>query len=339
MGKLGRRTALKVGVGALIAAPSIAAPSIVGAQTPMKLPLATVWPDSNFHVVNLRRFSDEVKKATDGGIDIDVKSGGQLGFKGPECLRAVRDGLVPMADFLNTQQVGDAPFMGVEGLPFLAGSREELKILHKHIRPEFEKIAAANNQKILYVVPWPNQYLHLKVKVDGVDGLKGIKIRTADKGAQDIWAAAGMAPVVMPWGELLPALSSGAVSGVSTSAVSGVDGKFWEFLKFFYSTNQQWSSDIVSINLDAWKKIKPEHQKAMTDLATKLEPEFWEAAFAADKDCAKKMTDGGMQLIAPSPAMIADLRKKCDHLVADFMKKVPSSQAPIKAYFTEVKRA
>ena len=152
-------------MGALIAAPSIAQ-----AQTPMKLPLATVWPDANFHVINCRRFADEVKKATGGAIDIDVKSGGQLGFKGPECLRAVRDGLVPIADYLNTQQVGDAPFMGIEGLPFLAGSREELKILHKHIRPEFEKIAAANNQKILYVVPWPNQYLHLKVKVEASTG-------------------------------------------------------------------------------------------------------------------------------------------------------------------------
>lgn len=339
MGKLGRRTALKVGVGALIAAPSIVAPSIVGAQTPMKLPLATVWPDANFHVINLRRFADEVKKATGGAIDIDVKSGGQLGFKGPECLRAVRDGLVPMADYLNTQQVGDEPFMGVEGIPFLAGSREELKTLHKYIRPEFEKIAAKNNQKILYVVPWPNQYLHLKVKVDTVDALKGIKIRTADKGAQDIWAAAGMSPVVMPWGELLPALSSGAVSGVSTSAVSGVDGKFWEFLKFFYSTNQQWSSDIVAINNDAWKKIKPEHQKAITDLSAKLEPAFWDAAFEADKDCSKKMVDGGMQLIAPSPAMIAELRKRTGSLLEDFMKKVPSSQAPLKAYLADVKRA
>jgi TRAP-type C4-dicarboxylate transport system substrate-binding protein len=333
-GTLGRRTALKVGVGALLAAPAIAQ-----AQTPMKLPLASVWPDANFHVINCRRYADEVKKATSGAIDIDVKSGGQLGFKGPECLRAVRDGLVPMADFLNTQQVGDEPFMGVEGIPFLAGSRAELQILHKYIRPEFEKIAAKNNQKILYVVPWPNQYLHLKVKVDDVAGLKGIKIRTADKGAQDIWSAAGMSPVVMPWGELLPALSSGAVSGVSTSAVSGVDGKFWEFLKFFYATNQQWSSDIVSINLDAWKKIKPEHQKAMTDLATKLEPEFWNAAFEADKDCSKKMVDGGMTLITPPPAMIAELRKRTGSLLADFEKKVPASQAPLKAYLAEVKRA
>src|SRR5471030_3158590 len=193
MGKLGRRTALKVGVGALIAAPSIVAPSIVGAQTPMKLPLATVWPDANFHVINLRRFADEVKKATGGAIDIDVKSGGQLGFKGPECLRAVRDGLVPIADYLNVQQVGDEPFLGIDGIPFLAGSPEELKILQKHIRPEYERIAARNNQTILYVVPWPNQYLHLKIKAEAVEALKGIKIRVADKNSQEMWTTVGMA--------------------------------------------------------------------------------------------------------------------------------------------------
>jgi hypothetical protein len=65
----------------------------------------------------------------------------------------MRDGLVPLADVLNIQQVGDEPFMGVESIPFLAGSMEELKVLHKYVRPEYEKIAARNNQKILYIVP------------------------------------------------------------------------------------------------------------------------------------------------------------------------------------------
>jgi TRAP-type C4-dicarboxylate transport system, periplasmic component len=109
---LRRRSALKAAAGLLAMAPAI-----VRAQSAMKLPLATVWPDANFHVVNCRRFADEVKKATGGAVEIDVKSGGQLGFKGPECLRAVRDGLVPIADYLDSQQIGDEPFMGIEGIP------------------------------------------------------------------------------------------------------------------------------------------------------------------------------------------------------------------------------
>ena len=126
------------------------------------------------------------------------------------------------------------------------------------------------------MVPWPTQYLHLKVKSETLDALKGIKIRVPDKNAQDMWSAIGMAPALIPGARPSPALSSGAVSGVSTSAVSGVDGKFWEFLKFFHQTNHAWSSQIVTINNDTWKKISPANQKVIVDLAKKLEPEFWE---------------------------------------------------------------
>src|SRR5215204_2683422 len=175
----------------------------IPAAAQVKWDLSTVWPETNFHTQNARRFADEVKKATNGAVEITVKSGGQLGFKGPEHLRAVRDGLVPMADILNIQQIGD-----------------ELKVLHKYLRAEYEKIAEKNNQKMLYTVPWPTQYLHLKAKSETVDGLKGIKVRVPDKNAADMVNAFGMSGILIPWGETIPALASGAVAGVSTSAVS-----------------------------------------------------------------------------------------------------------------------
>ncbi len=110
--KLGRRAALTAGVGAVAA---VGAPAVVRAQAALKLPLATIWPNGNFHTVNARRFAGDVKKATSGAVDIDVKSGGELSFTGPEQLRAVRDGLVPMADILSTQQIGDEPDHGCRG--------------------------------------------------------------------------------------------------------------------------------------------------------------------------------------------------------------------------------
>ena len=336
--KLGRRTALKagVGVGAVV---MLGAPAIVRAQAPLKLPLSTVWPDGNFHTINCKRFAEEVKTATSGAVDIEVKSGGQLGFKGPEQLRAVRDGLVPMADILNVQQVGDEPMFGIEGIPFLVGTIDELKVLHKYIRPEYEKIALKNNQTILYTVPWPTQYLHLKVKADSIDALKAIKIRVPDKNSQDMCSAIGMAPALIPWGETIAALSSGAVSGVSTSAVSGVDGKFWEFLKFYHATNHQWSCQIVTINNDTWKKISPANQKAIVDLARKLEPEFWVSSLQADKDSGKRLTEGGMQLVVVPEPMMAELRKRTATMLTDFWKRVPASEKPIQAYLAEMKRA
>lgn len=330
----GRRTALKAGAGALVMAPAI-----VRAQAAMKLDLATVWPDGNFHTVNAKAFAEEAKKATGGAVEITVKAGGQLGFKGPEQLRAVRDGLVPMADILNIQQIGDEPMLGIESIPFISNNIEELKILHKYIRPEYEKIAIKNNQTILYMVPWPTQYLHLKVKCDTLDALKGIKIRVPDKNAQEMCSAIGMAPALIPWGETIAALSSGAVAGVSTSAVSGVDGKFWEFLKFFHQTNHAWSCQMVTINNDTLKKLSATNQKALVDLAKKMEPGFWTSSIKADEDSSKRLTEGGMTLVKVPPQMMADLGKKTAPMIAEFIKRVPASEKPIKAYLVEMKRA
>ncbi|MFL5174464.1 MAG: TRAP transporter substrate-binding protein [Microvirga sp.] len=311
----------------------------IPAAAQVKWDLSTVWPETNFHTQNARRFADEVKKATNGAVEITVKSGGQLGFKGPEHLRAVRDGLVPMADILNIQQIGDEPLLGTEGIPFLVGNGDELKVLHKYLRAEYEKVAEKNNQKMLYTVPWPTQYLHLKAKSDTVDGLKGIKVRVPDKNAADMVNAFGMSGILIPWGETIPALASGAVAGVSTSAVSGVDGKFWEFLKYVYPTNHVWSSQIVTVNLDEWKKLKPEQRQAIEETAKRLEPEFWAASVKADADSLARLKEGGMEVVEIPPAMMAEFRARSAPLLDAFLKRVPAAEKAVRAYLAEMKRS
>lgn len=332
-----RRQVFRIGAGA--AAVALGAPAVARAQATTKWDLSTVWPDSNFHTANAKVFAEQVKTATGGAVEITVKAGGQLGFKGPEHLRAVRDGLVPVADVLNIQQIGDEPILGTESVPFLVGTPDELKVLHKHLRPIYEQVAAKNNQKVLYMVPWPTQYLHLKVKVDTLDGLKGIKIRVPDKNAQDMLAAVGMAPALIPWGETIPALASGAVAGVSTSATSGVDGKFWEFLKYVYPTNHTWSCQMMNVNVDAWKKLKPEHQKAIEDLGKKLEPDFWKVSIANDQESLAKLKAGGMEVVSIPAQMMKDMRDKTAPLLDAFLKRVPAAEKPVKAYLAEIKKA
>lgn len=316
----------------------LAAPTIARAQA-VNWDLSTVWPDANFHTVNAKKFADEVKAATGGAVNITVKAGGQLGFKGPEHLRAVRDGLVPIADVLNIQQIGDEPILGAEGIPFLVGSVDELRTYHKHIRPVFERVVQNNNQKNLYMVPWPTQYLHLKVKADSLAGLSGQKVRCPDRGAQDMVNALGMTGVVIPWGETIPALASGAVQGVSTSAVSGVDGKFWEFLKFIYPTNHVWSSQMVNVNLDSWNRLPANHRAAIEAVAKKLEPEFWATSVKADTDSLARLKQGGMEVVDIPAPMMADMRRRTASMVQDYIKRVPAAKGPIEAYLAEVKRS
>ena len=324
---------------AAIAGAAAATWSLPAMAAPIQLNLADVLPETNFMVQNAKRFADEVAKQTNGDVVINIRPGGSLGFKGPEQLRAVRDGMVPMADILLSQQIGDDAFFGVEGIPFLVNSQADLRALHKFVRPEFDKLVATKyNQKILYMVPSPGQYLFLKTKTDKVEGFKNIKVRGADKMTVDIVSSIGMAGVLIPFGELIPALASGRVDGVATSATTGVDAKFWEFMKYVYPTNHTWSTNMVNINLDSWKKIPPQHQKTIEAIAAKLEPEFWEVSHNADGDSLKKLTANGMEVVNVTPDTFKDMRKMAAPLLDEYLKRAPTAAPLVKNYLSSLGR-
>lgn len=315
---------------ALGAAIVLAVSNTANAET--KLRLSDVLPDGNFQVENAKVFAKAVATATEGEVTITVNAAGSLGFKGPDQLGAVRDGLVDMADINISQQVGLNPLFGAEGVPFLVSSMDELRDYHKFLRPEFEKLAVKYNQKILYMVPSPAQYVYLKVDVDQIDGFRGIPVRGADKNTVDIVTAIGMAGVVMPWGELLPALASGRVDGVATSATSGVDGKFWEFLKYIYPTNHTWGSNAVTINLDTWDKLSEKDRAAIEKVAADLEPSFWDVSLQGDLDSIKTMSKNGMSLVSISDELKGKIAEKAATVQAAFFKRVPSAKPIVDAY-------
>lgn len=303
-----------------------------------RLNMADVLPEGNFQVQNAMKFADEVSAATGGEVVISVKAGGALGFKGPDQLAAVRDGLVEMADINISQQVGIDPLFGAEGVPFLIRSMDELKAYHAFLRPVFEELAAKHNQKILYMVPSPAQYVYLNVDVAGIDDFRGIPVRGADKNTVDIITAIGMNGVVMPWGELIPALASKRVEGVATSATSGVDGKFWEFLKFIYPTNHTWGSNAVTINLDVWNSISAEDQAKIEEIAKKLEPEFWDVSRNGDLASIETMKSNGMELKPISDELNAAMVEKAASVQAAFFERVPAAVEIVDAYRASIKK-
>jgi TRAP-type C4-dicarboxylate transport system substrate-binding protein len=275
-----------------------------------KWDMSTVLPAGNFQVKNAVRFAEEVKKATNGEVVITVHPGGALGLKGPESLIAVRDGVVPIADIQMNQQVGENTFWGIESLPYLAGGYKQLQILQKYTRPVFDKLAKDYGQKILYIVPWPPQNVFASVAADqSVSQLKGIKLRTIDKNATEFFKRIGAAPIQMPWGEVVPALATGALNAVSTSSSSGVDGKFWEFMGYMNQWEWQMNSQMVNVNLEAWNRLKPETQKAIEDIAKKLEPQFWDVSRAEDERNIKTLMKNGMKIAVPTDEVKADIAK------------------------------
>lgn len=325
---------MKMGKFAAIAAACAFAISTTAAFAETAWDMSVVWPEGNFHTQNAMAFAEAVKEATGGEVVITVHSGGALGIKGPEGMAAVRDGLVPIADILLNQQVGEAPVLGVETLPFLAPTMPELALLHKFYRPKLEEVAASMNQKVLYMVPWPGQAVYSPDKINTLDDMKGLTIRVVDANGTSFFEALGATPIQMPWGEVVPSLAAGTIKGVTTSSSSGVDGAFWEFTKNMSTFNWQASSNMVSVNLDAWNELPLETQKKIEAVAERLEGQFWLNSRAEDAKKIAVLKEHGIDVTAPSSELNAALMEKAMPLWDEFKKRVPDATPIIDAYLT-----
>lgn len=296
--------------------------------------MSIVWPEGNFHTQNAIAFADAVKEATGGEVAITVHPGGALGIKGPEGMAAVRDGLVPIAEILLNQQVGESAVLGIETLPFLAPNMAELALLHKFFRPKLDEVAASMNQKVLYMVPWPGQAVYSPNQINTLDDLKGLKIRVVDANGNDFFGALGATPIQMPWGEVVPSLAAGTIKGVTTSSSSGVDGSFWEFTPFMSTFNWQASSNIMSVNLDAWNALSQETRDQIEGTAARMEAEFWQKSAAEDAKKLAVLSDNGMTVTSPSPELKAELLEKAKPLWEAYKTRVPEAAPIIDAYLS-----
>lgn len=296
--------------------------------------MSVVWPEGNFHTQNALAFAEAVKEGTAGEVVITVHSGGALGIKGPEGMAAVRDGLVPIADILLNQQVGEAPILGIETLPYLAPTMPDLALLHKFYRPKLEEVAESMNQKLLYLVPWPGQAVFAPNPINSLDDIKGLTIRVVDANGSSFFEALGATPVQMPWGEVVPSLAAGTIKGVTTSSSSGVDGAFWEFTKHMSTFNWQASSNAVMVNLDAWNALEPETRAAIEATAARMEGQFWLNSKAEDAKKLAILQEHGIEITQPSPELRAALLEKAKPLWDDFKARVPDAAPYVDAYLT-----
>lgn len=136
----------------------------------------------------------------------------------------------------------------------------------------------------------------------------------------------------MPWGEVVPSLAAGTIKGVTTSSSSGVDGAFWEFMDNMSTFNWQASSNIVTVNLDAWNALDVEDQEAIEAVAASLEGDFW--LNSANEDAAKIATleENGMTVSAPSKELQAALIEAARPLWDEFKERVPEAAPVIDNY-------
>ena len=145
------------------------------------------YPEVNHLCQSLMRFAEKINERTNGELEIRVETGAVLGYKGPELLEVVSDGLVQMSDILLNNQTGYEPVFGMNTLPYFARGWEENKILLEVEKPMFDEIFEKWNQKVLYYAMWTPSGVWSQKELLTPNDFQGLKIRTYDKQEQIIF--------------------------------------------------------------------------------------------------------------------------------------------------------
>jgi TRAP-type C4-dicarboxylate transport system substrate-binding protein len=297
----------------LIAGILIASNVVAQAADPITLRVADSFPKGHYLVkLILEPWMEQVKKRTNNAVSFEHYPAQQLG-KAADMLKLTQTGVADIG-YIAPAYVSDK--MPVSEVAMLPGAFEHScqgtlaywKLARNGVIAEQDY--AGNNIRLLLAVSLPQYRIFtVKAPVKDVADVTGLKLR-ATGGAQDLTLRAlGAVLVRMAAPDAYESLSRGTMDGLLFPLESVVAYGADKLVK--YSTDGIGFASFVvaySISEAAWKKLSPEIQKAMIDVAEEIIPSACQEVQKADETTRKSMEANGVHFETLRPEVSAKFR-------------------------------
>lgn len=307
------------------------------AQAQIKWDMPTPYADTEFQTKNDYQFAEDVRKATNGALDIKVHSANSL-IKNPEIKRAVQTGQVQIGEIFKPNLGPEDPVFELDAIPFFAASYREARALLEVTRPVISEKLLKQGLRVLYMVPWPSQAFFTKKPINSVAELKGLKMRTYNAQTARLAQLMGTVPTTVQATEIPQAFSSGIIDTMFTSAPTAVTTKAWDYTKFVYDTQAWVPKNVVFVNERSFQALPEAVRKVLLEQAAIAERRGWEWSQRDNDESPKVLVKNGMTLSPISPAFSAELKKIGEQMLDDWLKKAgPDGKKIIDAYRDKIK--
>jgi len=314
----------------IIAVAALAISGAASAQTKWDLP--TPYADGEFHTRNVKQFAEDVKKNTNGALEITVHSNQSL-IKHADVLRAASTGQVNIAEFLLGQFSNEDPVFAADNVPFVAPGYDNAWKFYQAQKPVLEKKLQGRGLKLLYAVAWPGQGLYTKDPIKSAADLKGAKMRTYSPLTSRLAELLGATSVQVQVTDVPQMFATGAMTTMVTSSATGTSTKAWEFVKNYYKTNGWNPKNVVVVNQRAFSGLPKNVQEGLVKAAATAEPRGWEMSKAREKEGDEALAKNGVTLTEASPELKSALAKVGEQMAAEWEKSAGADgQAILKAY-------
>ncbi len=209
-------------------------------------------------------FATCLNERTNGLIELEIFHAAQLGSDA-EALELAQNGAL---DFTETTIYSNIiPLGTVFDLPYVFQDEDHWRAVTTGAPGQAVIDAAAGSGiKILsfHLGGWRDTYGN--VKIESVDDLQGLKLRTLQSPAYvELFQALGATPTPLAFGEVYLALQQATLDGAETALPSMYDAKHYEVSKYVAQTHHGLSSVAWAISEATWDKLPADAQAVVVE--------------------------------------------------------------------------
>ena len=301
-------------------------PAVVTDRTAIKWKMQTAWQPGTVGAEAFQRFVQMVGSMSEGRFQIEpFLEGAIVGTF--EMFDAVKNGVFPAMHVFPLYWAGKLP-VAVFMSSFPLGPDQETQWEWFFGPGGATEVVreAYGAQGLFWVGPiqhGPN-LIHAKMPLRTFEDFKGKKIRYPGGIVADVFAAAGVSTVLLPGGEIYPALEKGVIDAADyVGAAINWNLGFAEVTKYIILPSLHQPVDLmdVTVNMKAWEALPKELQEIMVAAVKWHSWDQWSHVHQADLEAYKKFRDKGTEIITLPPAEVDKFRKVAVPLWYKWAKK------------------
>ena len=251
----------------------------------------------------------ELEEKSGGRIAVRIFDSGQLG-QDPAVIGEMGLGTIDMMISTSSNAAKQIPELSIFTMPYLFNSIDEIESkigpgtpVHAH----FEKVFADRGvgMKLLALGGSGTRNMSSSVKpINGLEDLVGLKMRTPPSPMDSqTWAALGMLPVTVAWGELYAAMQTGVAEAMESSLPGYTGSKLYEVAPNLALTAHTIQINHTSISELTWNKLPEDLQTLVQETATAANAYGIEKAKEYDKNLVEKLiAEHGVKVTHPDKA-------------------------------------
>ncbi|MCY4153615.1 MAG: TRAP transporter substrate-binding protein [Aestuariivita sp.] len=238
-------------------------------------------------------WSQRLTEASGGAITVNVQPFTEMGLKGSEILRLLRNGVFEVSATLLSYVGGEIPEAEAVDLAGITRDIDQAHAVSDAYKPVLEEVFEEQyGVKLLAIIPYHAQIVYCRQPISSIEDFAGRKVRASGRSQGDMIEALGGTAVGMAFGEVVPALEKGVVDCAITGALSGNLAKWHQASSHLYPLPISWAITFVAANKDFWDGLAPPVQEFLVTELAVWEDQAWESGRSETNDGVSCNTGG-----------------------------------------------